>query len=289
MHCLIDADAIIFRCGFAVEHKKHKFFIKGEEHLGPFQIYEYKKEIPKEFKDDPELSYAEESSVEPAQNALHLVKQEMEGIISGSGATSFATYIKGKGNFREEISVTRKYKGNRDVTHRPIHEEAIREYLKKHWNAEEVDGMEVDDKVAIEQSKDYSQYEYEKKCGDNYTECWASTIIASIDKDLDQVPGWHYNFARGEKYWVTEEEAIRSFYMQLLVGDPSDNIQGVNDIGKVTAAKLYLHCVTEMDYYLVAKKAYIECYKEKGIDMLNEMANLLWIRREENQSWIPPL
>mgnify|MGYP001587111305 FL=1 len=47
MHCLLDADSIVFRCGFAVEHKKHKFFIKGEEHLGPFQVYEYKKEIPK--------------------------------------------------------------------------------------------------------------------------------------------------------------------------------------------------------------------------------------------------
>ncbi len=280
MHCLIDADAIIFRCGFAVEHKKYKFFIKGEEHLGPFAIYGYKKEIPKEYTDDTGLVCETESSVEPVQNALYLVKQEMEGIIRGSGATSFATYIKGQGNFREEISVTRKYKGNRDVLHRPTHEAAIREYLKKHWKAEEVDGMEVDDKVAIEQSKDMEQ---------SFDLFRPKTIIASLDKDLDQVPGWHYNFARGEKYWVTEEEGMRSFYMQLLIGDPSDNIQGVNDIGKVTATKLYADCKTEMDYYQVAKKAYLECYKEKGIDMLYEMANLLWIRRKENQSWIPPL
>ena len=65
MHCLVDADSIVFRCGFAVEHKQHKFFIKGEEHLGPFQVYALKKEIPKEFKEDEGLVYKAPRSAPP--------------------------------------------------------------------------------------------------------------------------------------------------------------------------------------------------------------------------------
>ena len=271
MHCLLDADSIVFRCGFAVEHKKHKFFIKGEEHLGPFQVYEYKKEIPKEFKDDPELSYEEEVSVEPLQNALHLVRQEIEGIISATDATSYQVYIKGKGNFREKISVTRVYKGNRDVTHRPKYEHEIRHYLKEFWKAKEVDGEEVDDRCAIEQTKNPK-----------------GTIIASIDKDFNQVVGWKYNFMKKEKYWVDEKQAIRSFYIQLLTGDPSDNIQGVKGTGIARAEELYKGCEIEQDFFRVAKVEYDRVYGDKGLEILLEMANLVYLRRAEGELWQPP-
>lgn len=279
MHVLIDSDSIIFRCGFAVEHKKHKFFIKGEEHLGPFQVYSYKRDIPKEFLDDPELNYQEEVEIEPLQNALHLVKQELEGIISATSADSYSVYIKGKGNFREAISVTRVYKGNRDVTHRPKYEKEIREYLKEYWNAEEVDGMEVDDKCAIEQIVYGNILE-----SDNIS----PTIIASIDKDMDQVPGWHYNFMRKEKYWINEDQATRNFYIQLLSGDPSDNIQGIKGLGGTGATKLVSDCKTERDYFKVCQQAYLDAYGIMGTDIMSEMANLVYLRRAEGESWQPP-
>ena len=282
MHCLLDADSIIFRCGFAVEHKKHKFFIKGEEHLGPFQIYEYKKDIPKEFKEDEGLVYKEEVEIEPLQNALHLVKQELEGIISATSATGYSVYIKGKGNFREAISVTRVYKGNRDVTHRPKYEKEIREYLKEHWDAIEVDGMEADDRCAIEQEARYVCEE------DNGGEGICTSIIASIDKDLNQVPGWHYNFKTKEKYWVTEEEGERNFYLQLLTGDASDNIQGIPNVGLVAAARILEGAVHSMDMYLRCKEAYVRYYGKDADKVLTEMANLIYLRRSENDAWQPP-
>lgn len=278
MHCLIDADSIVFRCGFAVEHKQHKFYIKGEEHLGPFQIYEYKKDIPKEFKGDPELFYEETVVIEPLENALHLVKQELDGIISAAAATSYSVYIKGKGNFREAVSVTRVYKGNRDVTHRPKYEHEIRQYLKEHWKAEEVDGMEVDDKCAIEQSKDMEQ---------SFDLFRPKTIIASIDKDLDQVPGWHYNFMRKERYWVDEAQAERNFYLQLLTGDPSDNIQGIKGLGPAGAAALLDGAASGKEMYLRCEAAYKEAYAD-GMAVLTEMANLVYLRRAEGEVWRPP-
>lgn len=291
MHCLIDADSIVFRCGFAVEHKQHKFYIKGEEHLGPFQIYEYKKDIPKEFKDDPEIFCEETVVVEPLENALHLVKQELDGIISATAATSYSVYIKGKGNFREEISVTRKYKGNRDVTHRPKYEHEIRQYLKEYWKAEEVDGMEVDDKCAVEQTR---LNQFDKFMGLNGVEYvfkyeTPESIIASIDKDMDQVPGWHYNFMKKEKYWVDEAQAIRSFYIQLLTGDPSDNIQGVKGTGIARAEELYEGVSREQDFFRIAKVEYDRVYGDKGLEILTEMANLVYLRRAEGEAWQPPV
>lgn len=284
MRALIDADGIIFRSGFAVEHKKYKYFIKGEEHLGPFQIYQYKKEIPKEFHGDEGIHCVEESTIEPLQNCLHLVRQEIEGIISATDANSYSVYIKGKGNFREEISVTRVYKGNRDVAHRPVYEEEIRKYLKDHWGAIEVDGMEVDDKVAIEQMNFYVHEE------DNGGEGLCTTIICSMDKDLNQIPGWHYNYAKKEKYWVTEDEARRTFYIQLLSGDASDNIQGVKGLGPAKAKRLIDECTTEAEMYEVSKQEYLKCYGEIGLEIMYEMANLIWIRREEPiTEWSPCL
>lgn len=300
MRCLIDADSIIFRCGFAVEHKKYNYYIKGEEHNGPFQVYDFKREVPKELQEDPEVSCIVFSEVEPLQNALHLVKQEMEGIISATGATSYSTYIKGKGNFREALSVTRVYKGNRDAAHRPRYEFKIRDYLKEYWDAEEVDGMETDDKVAMEQWADYitawkicSRKEYPDSIweagGDQrYFQKESNTIICTIDKDLDQIPGWHYNFQKKEKYWVTAKEAMYNFYMQLLSGDSSDNIQGVKGIGKAGAKKFLDTCKNEKEMYLVTRDKYLECYGDTGLEVLTEMANLLWLKRSPEDVWKHP-
>lgn len=285
MKALIDADSIIFRNGFAVEHTLYRLYDPEMRDMGPVLEWDRKREIPKEYLDKIEIS----TSIEPVENCLHLVKQDMESIIRESGATEYKVYIKGKGNFRDAIAVTKPYKGNRDASHRPKYEPEIREYLKKYWGAVEVDGMEVDDRVAIEQV-------HLLNVPLNYVHdaAYASSIICTMDKDLNGVPGWHYNFHKKEKYWVTEEEAIRFFYTQLLTGDASDNVQGVPGIGIKTAEKLLKDCKTEREMYEVCFRQYVIAYgaddnnTDQAYDTLMEMANLLWIRRTENDKWQPP-
>ena len=65
-----------------------------------------------------------------------------------------------------------------------------------------------------------------------------TSIIVSIDKDFDQVPGWHYNFVKGEKYYVDDDQGFYNFCAQLLTGDRADNIIGLRGIGPVGAAKI---------------------------------------------------
>ena len=178
----------------------------------------------------------------------------------------YKAYITGKGNFRNLVATTAPYKGNRKDFQKPKHYDALRAYLQR-LGAELVEGQEADDAIAIEATKEQDK-------------CW----IVSIDKDFDQVQGWHYNFVKKEKYYVTEEEGIRSFYTQILTGDRTDNILGIKGIGPVKAAKILENCTTERTFYDACVKAY-----DGNIERVTENGVLLWLRRHPNQLWLPPL
>jgi hypothetical protein len=171
----------------------------------------------------------------------------------------YKAYITGKGNYRNDIAVTEPYKGNRKDAKRPQHYNAIRTHLQR-LGAELVEGQEADDAVAIEATS---------------TGGW----IVSIDKDLDQVAGWHYNFVKHEEYYVTEEQGLRNLFTQVLTGDRTDNIIGLKGIGPVKAEKLLKDCKTEREYYDACLKAY-----DGNQLRVDENLNLLWLRRTPNQT-----
>ena len=125
-------------------------------------------------------------------------------------------FLTGKNNFRHDIAVTAPYKGNRKDVPKPRHLPLLREYLQTAWGASVSDGQEADDDISIKA-----------------TEFGDDCIIVSIDKDFMQVPGWHYNFVKQEKKYVTPEEGLRFFYRQILMGDSADNIKGMPRVGAV--------------------------------------------------------
>lgn len=291
MLALIDSDSIIFNCGFACERASYEMWQAGSEVFGPMFIWPKKKEIPAIYSDlqqfkatdtlpaleEGELYLIQRRTLEPLENCLHLVKTKLQDIIKNTGATSYRVFIKGKGNFRDELAVTRKYKGNRDPSHRPTYEPQIREYLINHWNAEVVDGQEADDLCSILQCEAF-----------NSTGTWDTTVLASPDKDLLNTPGWAYNYHTGIKIFVSELEAWRNFYEQLLSGDSSDNVVGVEGIGKVGAKKLLENCTTPKEMFEICYDKYVECYKEEASTKLSEFASLLYIRRKPEDVWTPP-
>lgn len=79
-------------------------------------------------------------------------------------------------------------------------------------------------------------------------------IVCSIDKDLDQIEGWHfdlYQVKTGEVneygqevkeyrgiYFVDKESADNFIWRQMLQGDRIDGIEGVRGLGKVKAGKI---------------------------------------------------
>jgi hypothetical protein len=191
----------------------------------------------------------------------------VEELVTPSDISSIEGYLTGKGNFRNEVAVTATYKGNRKDVAKPVHYQFLRDYLEKEWGFLMITGQEADDAIGI---KAYTMDENEY-------------IIMSIDKDLDMIRGWHYNFVKKEKYFVKEEDTMRTFYKQILTGDRTDNIEGLKGIGPVKAERILKECNTEIEMYEAVLKAY-----EGNEERVLENGQLLWIRREANQMWKPP-
>lgn len=210
------------------------------------------------------IGFASEDSSEAIAKAR--MCEFMEDMILFNGFGEYEGYLTGSGNFRKEIAVTEPYKGNRKQP-RPVHYQALREYLVDTWNCYMIEGEEADDAIGI---KAYSMDV------ESYTIC-------SIDKDLDMIRGQHYNFVKDVFYDVTEEEAIFNFYKQILTGDRVDNIIGLKGIGEVKAKRILEKCKTETEMYLACLEAY-----DGNEKRVLENGQLLWIRREPGQIWTPP-
>lgn len=267
MHAIIDYDIISYSCGFAVEKTYWDIYI--EDDGVPFLVASYpkKRDALAWINGEEGYSIVKRVEAEPVENALQAVKYKINSILRAVKADTYMGYLTGDNNFREDIAVTKPYKGNRDRTLKPVHYDAIKFYLVNHHNGVYVDNMEADDAMGIDQ--------YVSK---------NSTIICSIDKDLDQITGWHYNWNKDKIYFIDEYAGIFNFYYQLLMGDTVDNIQGVKGIGPKTALKLLAPCTSELDMYTVCRKAYNDDTK------LREMADLLYIKRKGvTDRWIPPL
>lgn len=154
---------------------------------------------------------------EPEDIAILRVDKLMRDIIQAVEAESYVSFLTGPGNFRKNINP--EYKANRKDKPLPIHLNACRQFLIEEWNTKVTEGYEADDALGIEQQVEES-------------------VICSLDKDLDQIPGYHYNWVSGEMYTVSELEGIKHFWKQMLIGDRADNIFGIDKIGKVKAGKL---------------------------------------------------
>lgn len=206
------------------------------------------------------------SEGDPAEFALARLSEFLDNLYVTLPVDEVEGYLTGKGNFRNEVAITAPYKGTRKAD-KPYHFGLLREYMQKSWGFIEVEGMEADDKLGIE------AYKHDPE----------ETIIVSIDKDLDMIRGNHYNFVKEVQYEITEEEAIRNFYLQMLTGDKVDNIIGLAGIGPVKSKKMLADCKTEKEMYDVVLKAY-----DNNLDRVIENGRLLWILREEGQVWQPP-
>ena len=63
-------------------------------------------------------------------------------------------------------------------------------------------------------------------------------IIVHIDKDLDCISGDHFNPHKEMFYRVDENSADLHYWIQMLKGDPTDNLPGLPKIGQKKAEKM---------------------------------------------------
>ena len=189
-------------------------------------------------------------------------------ILSETEANEWKIYLSGDNNFRYEIFPD--YKANRRDQPKPRHLEPIRESLVTNWGATICDGYEADDALGMESNPQ------------------TGIIICSIDKDLLQLPGRHYNFVKREFKEVDAFGGAVQFYTQLLVGDTVDNIRGCPGIGKVKAERAFIGCKSERELYDKCVVLYKVVYKDNWEKELNLNAQLLYIWRQDPDEWQAP-
>lgn len=252
---LIDCDVLTYRCGFAADGQMKREALEHEPGATPQRVAEMLAEVDYKAK------------------ALQNVKTVMDHVISKFNG-DYRAFIYGGGNFRYELATMRPYKGNRDKMVKPKYFRDIQQYITDVWKAEVVVGQESDDAIGI----------YQCACP------YGTTVICSNDKDMDQIPGWHFNWIKDELYEVSPEEADMMLFYQMLTGDSTDNIPGVTNIGPKKASKILDKCMSPHEAYDAVKKLYEKEFGDKHWMVMDEVANLLWIRRRDGERcpWLTP-
>jgi len=126
--------------------------------------------------------------------------------------------------------------------------------------------------------------------------------IATLDKDLNGIEGYHYNWKKKEVYVVSPESADIFFYKQLLTGDATDNIPGLYKMVGVKATQKVIEPLYELEtpeeMYAYVRDQYLIGYDKVGMcpderetivdNWLSHIGKCLWIRREAGELWDAP-
>lgn len=201
---------------------------------------------------------------DPVDVAIYRVDKLMREIIEAADCEQYQTWISGGNNYRHKINEI--YKANRRDMLPPVWRQECLEFLVTEHGAKLAPYGEADDWLGISQDH--------------------NTIIASLDKDLMTIPGKHFNWTKqqyGDLTLITEEEANKTFFKQMLIGDTSDNIYGVQGLGPVKSAKIIDPLVTNQEMF----EAVMERYDDYSRMIIN--ANCLWIMRHEGSIWYQDL
>lgn len=248
---LIDGDVLVYQAGFASDAAAKSL---------------YRQKHP----EDPELKHFNiKKHHEPVNYTLHGTNELIQSLIRNAEADDYRIFVSHPVNYREDFF--RDYKVNRNIEHKPFWYTEIKDYLfENHPTEYSEQGDEADDAMGILQ------------CALNEDDR-LEPIIATIDKDLDMIPGLHYNFSKNRKkdgiYRVDDPEGLQKFYTQILTGDTSDNIPGMfQTLGK--------KCDMRYQYPIEGMEDEREMY-EYVLDVFNgdtkhitSMGKLLWIKRD---------
>lgn len=293
----IDGDILCYKAAFVCEKKMYDILpatVKGKvDEANPggyapflvnsFQyIKEYKEWLESIQKKEGDFLRVTRVEMLPASHAFVIVDGLIKDIIDAIQPEQTLIYLTGETNFRYDIATLRPYKESRQDKAKPQYHGLIKDHLVTRWGAVVTDGEEADDAVAT----------LSTACQYDGSDC----IIATIDKDLQGVPGWNYNFDKKTLRYITQEQALRFFYTQMLTGDATDCIPGVPGVGEKRAERILADCHTEAELYAAVKEVYdaefgspSELSSAVSANILLEQARLLHMRRYVGEMWQPPV
>jgi len=170
-------------------------------------------------------------------------------------------------NYRDDLypdykQTTMRVKGRGE---RPEHFQKVKEYLYSLPEVAVGDNIEADDLLGI-----WS------------TQLGSEAVIVTVDKDMNQLPGLHYNPRKDVYYNVEEDEANEFFLKQLIMGDPMDKIPGLPSYGPLKAEKMLLASKSQSDFANDILDLYFLTYGEDWENYFVANGKLLWLQRYAN-------
>lgn len=285
-HVNIDADVLCYRVAWACQKTKYRLK-SGKEVIREDSTRA--KVLGSEYKqwDDSQLSEAglkvqKKVTTDELDAVKYSVNHMIQEVINSCNAGSWTLYLTGSGNYRAEIATRRKYKAGR--SERPVLYKFIRDYMVDELGALMIEGMEADDALSIASWDELRRIRKSEGCSPEEACRKSKVILASIDKDLKQVPGWFYNISWmgeyppmlvlpfGHLYWIdgpkggkADFSGLMGLYFQMLIGDTVDAIPGCDGVGPSKAYNILKDCTTEGELY----EAVLDTYREKMGDVVS--------------------
>ena len=133
--------------------------------------------------------------------------------------------------FRLDIDSTYKWKRTR--ADRPSNYQAVRREMTERFPSIERERLEADDVMGIMQTSPYDSIVRRGYLSGG------DTVIISVDKDMLQIPGKHYNPVTKKRTIVEKVDGDHLHMLQTIMGDVVDNYEGIPGIG-VKKAEAYL-------------------------------------------------
>lgn len=103
-------------------------------------------------------------------------------------------------------------------------------------------------------------------------------LLCALDKDvLWSLEGTHFNYYSSTQYKIDmkffdcdKDTAMKHHYRQVLTGDSSDGIIGLDRVGAKTADKILKHCSTEEECW----DTVVEEYEKRGRTVIDAVTNM---------------
>lgn len=151
-------------------------------------------------------------------NYIKTITDDISEHFNWYGKYNIVLAFTGESNFRKTMYPV--YKANRNGRRKPIGYLQAREMLAKKYQCVIEEPLEADDVIGILATT----YEH--------------TLIVSGDKDFKTIPGHFYDFLKKTFYKTDIKKADYNVLYQTLLGDRTDNYEGLPKCGPVTAEKI---------------------------------------------------
>ena len=257
----VDGDILLYEVAFATQTNIYHIYVDGTE----VWVGSDKRKINRIFK-GIDYDYEKYVYVQPLLTAIDTYEKKIQAYKRLFGTNKVEVVLTGPDNFRDEVAVTKPYKGTRKQP--------------KPYNYGDLKLVMIEDGAVVTQNEEADDYLSYMTCNQYHN------VAVTLDKDAYNTPSYIYNPKKEELTYVSEEDATKNFFTQMLTGDGVDNIPGLPRYGKVRAEEVLEGLST---YKELRKAVAMEYACHPDVDdpeaYMTEQGILLWMRREPEEMW----